>query len=304
MVIFGKFDKNNYKNRLIVTDQKIAQLYGLEGDVFLLPRGEKAKTFAQAKKLCQWFLQDRLQKSDTVVAVGGGSVGDTGGFCAGIFKRGVKLLHVPTTLLAQVDSSIGGKTALDLDGVKNAVGSFYVADTLIDTDFLKTLDKKQLKNGYGEILKYRMLDGEVDAVARQGDLQKTVVCCANFKQRIVQKDPFDNNERKILNFGHTVGHAMELSLKLPHGEAVANGLYYETLLAYKTGLTDARYLQHWTQEIKNIFPVRAFQESMIPLMTNDKKNSDGKVCVILPHNGVFSQHFFTTETLKTLLCND
>mgnify|MGYP000219018662 CR=1 FL=1 len=171
-------------------------------------------------------------------------------------------------------------------------------------DFLKTLDKKQLKNGYGEILKYRMLDGEVDAVARQGDLQKTVVCCANFKQRIVQKDPFDNNERKILNFGHTVGHAMELSLKLPHGEAVANGLYYETLLAYKTGLTDARYLQHWTLEIKNIFPVRAFQESMIPLMTNDKKNSDGKVCVILPHNGVFSQHFFTTETLKTLLCND
>ena len=161
-----------------------------------------------------------------------------------------------------------------------------------------------MKNGYGEILKYRMLDGEVDAVARQGDLQKTVVCCANFKQRIVQKDPFDNNERKILNFGHTVGHAMELSLKLPHGEAVANGLYYETLLAYKTGLTDARYLQHWTQEIKNIFPVRAFQESMIPLMTNDKKNSDGKVCVILPHNGVFSQHFFTTETLKTLLCND
>ena len=304
MVIFGKFDKNNYKNRLMVTDQKIAQLYGLEGDIFLLPRGEKAKTFAQAKKLCQWFLQHRLQKSDTVVAVGGGSVGDTVGFCAGIFKRGVKLLHVPTTLLAQVDSSIGGKTALDLDGVKNAVGSFYAADTLIDTDFLKTLDKKQLKNGYGEILKYRMLDGEVDAVARQGDLQKTVVCCANFKQRIVQKDPFDNNERKILNFGHTVGHAMELSLKLPHGEAVANGLYYETLLAYKTGLTDARYLQHWTQEIKNIFPVRAFQESMIPLMTNDKKNSDGKVCVILPHNGVFSQHFFTTETLKTLLCND
>ena len=297
-VTFEKFDLTKYRTCPIVTDGKIAKLYGISGDnVYLLPRGEKSKSFRHVQQLCRWFLSLNLNKSDLVVAVGGGSVGDTVGFATSIYKRGVRLLHVPTTLLAQIDSSIGGKTAIDLDGVKNAVGSYHFADTLIDVDFLKTLDKKQLTSGYGEILKYRMLNEEIDEVFKDGDLSQTVQACVRYKQQVCDVDPYCQNERNKLNFGHTVGHAMELIYGLPHGIAVANGIYYETLLAANMGICSREYAAKWMAEAEK-FAILPLTDEIISLTLSDKKNVGGKVSFVLPK--AFQQVSLTIEELEEL----
>lgn len=301
MVTFEKFNKENYKNNLIVTDANVSKLYGIAGDnIFVLPAGEKAKSFFYAQKLCRWFLLNNLQKEQVVVAVGGGSVGDVVGFAASIFKRGVRLLHVPTTLVAQIDSSIGGKTAVNLDGVKNAVGTFFFADTLVDVDFLKTLPCRQLKNGMGELLKYRMLNEEIDKIACEGNLQSTIAACVKYKLSICQRDSFDEGERRLLNFGHSVGHAMELRFKLSHGEAVANGLYYETLIAKKLGLVGCDYLNKWQKEIEKHFVLHALTTDVLAVAKNDKKNAYGKICFVLPTNAGFTQKFLTWEKVQQL----
>ena len=299
----AKFDLSNYKDCLIVTDGKLQSLYNIHGDnVFVIPRGELAKNFATVQELCSWFLSKNLRKNQTVVAVGGGSVGDTVGFACSIYKRGVNVLHVPTTLLAMVDSSIGGKTAIDLDGVKNAVGSFHLGDVLLDVDFLNTLPKDQMQNGHGEILKYRMLTQQIDDIFHQGNIQDTIWACAKWKQAVCEIDPFDQGIRQRLNFGHTIGHAMELTLGIPHGLAVINGIYYETLLAYKLGLCDQNYLNKWQKEatkLTNICPT--LTESMLDATLQDKKNDNDLVTFVLPNK--FERVQLSLEQLKNLLLN-
>lgn len=304
-VIFDKFDFSKYSDCLIVTDSKIATLYNLQGDnVFLLPRGERAKSFKSVERLCRWFLSKRLTTSDTVVAVGGGSVGDTVGFATGIYKRGVNVLHVPTTLIAQVDSSIGGKTAIDLDGVKNAVGSYHFGKTLIDLDFLQTLDKRQMQSGWGEIVKYAMLDESVRAVCGdgKGDLRQIVEKCVAYKQHLCAIDPFCADARNALNFGHTIGHALELSYKIPHGVAVANGLYYETLLALKLEICDGAYADKWMGAVALQFTLYPLTAEILALTAQDKKNADGKVCFVLPD--AFDRVYLTLDEVEELLLND
>ena len=299
----AKFDLSNYKDCLIVTDGKLQSLYNIHGDnVFVIPRGELAKNFATVQELCSWFLSKNLRKNQTVVAVGGGSVGDTVGFACSIYKRGVNVLHVPTTLLAMVDSSIGGKTAIDLDGVKNAVGSFHLGDVLLDVDFLNTLPPGQMQNGHGEILKYRMLTQQIDDIFHQGNIQDTIWACAKWKQAVCEIDPFDQGIRQRLNFGHTIGHAMELTLGIPHGLAVINGIYYETLLAYKLGLCDQNYLNKWQKEatkLTNICPT--LTETMLDATLQDKKNDNDLVTFVLPNK--FERVQLSLEQLKNLLLN-
>ena len=302
MVTFQKFDINNYSNALIVTDKNLAGLYGFVGDnVFALPAGERAKTFYYAQKLSSWFLDKGLQKDGLIVAVGGGSVGDAVGFAASIYKRGVQLLHVPTTLLAQVDSSIGGKTALNLGSVKNAVGTFYNADTLIDFTFLNTLPKSQWRNGHGEVLKYRMLSNAIDNCYKEGNVGDTIKACAEYKQQICLRDPLDNDERKLLNFGHTIGHAMELTYRMSHGAAVCNGLYYETILAQKLGLCSDSYAEKWTNEATRLFQIRPLTREMLQLTIHDKKNAGGQICCVLPCGDSFVLRNFTLQQMQDLL---
>ncbi len=286
----------------MVTDVTLSKLYGLSGDnVFLLPCGEKAKKMLYVQKMCSWLLKKGAQKDCTLVAVGGGSVGDVVGFTASVYKRGVKLLHVPTTLLAQIDSSIGGKTAVDLDGVKNAIGTFYKADTLIDVSFLRTLPKKQWKNGQGEVLKYRMLSADIDKIAESGDILQTVKACANYKRQICRLDPTDKNQRHLLNFGHTIGHAMELSYNISHGEAVANGLFYETLLAHKLGLVQSTYVEKWQNQVKNLFEIHVLSPQILQLTLQDKKNVNGEICFVLPTTEGFCTKFLLMGQLIQLL---
>ncbi len=297
----AKFNTNNYSDCLIVTDANLQKLYNVTGDnVFVIPRGELAKNFATVQELCSWFLSKNLRKNQTVVAVGGGSVGDTVGFACSIYKRGVNVLHVPTTLLAMVDSSIGGKTAIDLDGVKNAVGSFYAGDVLLDVDFLNTLPADQMQNGHGEILKYRMLTQQIDDIFARGNIQDTILACAKWKQTVCELDPFDQGIRQRLNFGHTIGHAMELTLGISHGLAVINGIYYETLLAYKLGLCDKDYLTKWQSEatkLANICPT--LTETMLNATLQDKKNDNDLVTFVLPNK--FERVQLPLSQLKDLL---
>ena len=304
-ITFEKFQLANYANCPIVTDSNIAALYNITGDnVYLLPRGERAKSFNQVQKLCSWFLSRNLSTHDKVVAVGGGSIGDAVGFAASIYKRGVGILHVPTTLIAQIDSSIGGKTAVDLNGVKNAVGTYHFGDTLIDVDFLKTLPKKQLLSGQGELFKYRMLSDDVEDVYNggKGSLQDVIKACVQYKKTICDKDPFCNDIRNKLNFGHTIGHALELSCNIPHGVAVANGILYETMLAAKLNKCSAEFADKWMKEIARKFPTYSLIDQMLSLTLNDKKNAHGKVCFVLPSD--FNEVYLTLDEVRDLLFYD
>lgn len=301
MIKYQKFDLSQYMNCHIVTDGYIAELYNIQGDnVYLLPRGEKAKSFGEVEKLCHWLLSRDVKKRDTVVAIGGGSIGDTVGFVASIYKRGVKLVHVPTTLIAQIDSSIGGKTAIDLDGVKNAVGGFYFnTDTIIDTRFLDTLDAEQKLSGLGELIKYRMLSGRVEEAYNEG--KGFIKECVSYKDYLCTIDPFDSDERLMLNFGHTVGHAMELYYGIPHGVAVANGIYYETQIAVQLGICSQSYADKWCKEVTDTFTIYPINTDVLNLMKQDKKNGKDGVCVILPES--FSYADLTFEQLEQLLTN-
>ena len=304
-ITFEKFDSAKYANYPIITDSNIAALYSITGEnVYLLPQGEQAKSFKCVQELCSWFLSRNLSQNDKVVAVGGGSIGDTVGFAASIYKRGVGVLHVPTTLIAQIDSSIGGKTAIDLDGVKNAVGTYHFADTLIDVDFLKTLDEEQLLSGQGELLKYRMICEDVDKAYKcgNGSMLNVIKACVTYKQSVCDADPFCKDIRNILNFGHTVGHALELSYGISHGVAVANGIYYETLLAATINKCSREYADKWMKEISSAFPIYPLNERILSLTQNDKKNALGKVGFVLPKD--FSQVYFTLNEVKELLLND
>ena len=304
-ITFEKFVLSKYENCLIVTDAKIAALYNISGDnVYLIPQGEQAKSFRYVQELCSWFLSRKLSPKDKVVAVGGGSIGDTVGFATSIYKRGVDILHVPTTLLAQIDSSIGGKTAIDLDGVKNAVGTYHFGDTLIDVDFLKTLDEQQMLSGQGELIKYRMICENVEKAYNngKGSLAEVIKACVYYKQYVCDTDPFCRDIRSMLNFGHTVGHALELSYGIAHGVAVANGIYYETLLAAKLDICAREYADKWMKEVASKFKIYPLNGQILSLMVNDKKNMHGQVCFVLPD--VFNEVYITLDEVKELLLHD
>lgn len=304
MTTYKLFNLADYGDSVIVTDKNIARLYNIDGrfgsKVYLLPQGEAAKSFCHVQDLCQYFLINGIDRSDKVVAIGGGSIGDTVAFACSIYKRGgIRLTHVPTTLLAQIDSSIGGKTALDIDAVKNAVGTYYSADTVIDIGFLKTLDKLQLQSGLGELFKYRMLSKKVDELYNGEVTQDLIKACVDYKQKICEVDPFDAHLRKILNFGHTLGHAMEITNNITHGHAVANGIYYETTLAYRLGKCTKAYYDFWTSDIAKNFEILPI-DSAVRMARYDKKNDSRGVCFILPSD--FEETYLTIKQVEDLLC--
>lgn len=301
MIRFDKFVLSDYADCLVVTDQTLQRLYNIYGDnVFVLPCGEVAKSFEYVQKICSWFLSKQLPRDGKVVAVGGGSVGDVVGFAASIYKRGVNVLQVPTTLLAMVDSGIGGKTAIDLDGVKNAVGTFCQCDTLVDVDFLSTLDNEQLNSGLGEIVKYKMLDKEI---ADSTELSQTIRLCCFFKQKVCQQDFFDQGARRMLNMGHTLGHALELTYGIPHGVAVANGLYYELQLAHQLHICTYEHMHKWQSEIESHFSLYNVTQNALQLTLNDKKNAnDGKITFVLPMDDGWKQVPLSLEFITETLC--
>ena len=245
----------------ILTDDNVNKYYGekvysklikagYEVKKHVLPAGEETKSFFTLPEVYNQLLDFKLTRSDLIITLGGGVIGDLGGFIASTYLRGVSFVQIPTSLLAQVDSSIGGKVAVDLEKGKNLVGSFYHPRTvLIDPLVLKTLDKRFLIDGMAEVIKYgcikdkelfeylQNIHDENELINKIGII---IYKCCDIKREVVEKDEKDTGERMLLNFGHTIGHAIEQYYnyaKYTHGEAVAIGMYNICLMSEKHGLT-------------------------------------------------------------------
>lgn len=222
---------------LIVTDSGVPKEYAetllsqcKDGVLFVLNQGEDSKCFAMLEKLLSVMLQHDFSRKDCVVAVGGGMVGDISAFAAASYMRGIDFYNVPTTLLSQVDSSIGGKCAVNLCGVKNIVGAFHQPKAvLIDPDLLKTLDKRQFACGLAEVIKMALTSEKelfelLEREELDANLDEVILRALKIKARVVEEDEKEQGVRKILNFGHTIGHGIESTTDLLHGECVALGL--------------------------------------------------------------------------------
>ena len=302
----------NGKNFLVVISEKVEKLYGKElgfdkSQKFVLKDGEKEKNFKNYKRILEKALKMKLTRNDAIIAVGGGVVGDMAGFAASTYMRGIGYIQVPTTLLACVDSSVGGKTAIDTNYGKNLVGSFYQPDVVfINPRFLKTLDDRQFKSGLGEVVKYAFIEkscrcGEdlnltnflsektSDILNRdEKTLSKLIKICVKLKISVVEKDETESGLRKILNFGHTYGHAIEKITnykKYTHGEAVVEGMKFAFNLAVKRNLIDKNYKFFADDVIKkfNFREIPQFNpEKMIELMQMDKKATSKHIVFVLP----------------------
>ncbi len=228
----------NLKRRvLIVTDSGVPAIYAKtvakqcqEPVICTVETGEGSKSLAVFGELLQKMLDNNFSRKDCVVAVGGGVVGDLAGFVASAYMRGVDFYNIPTTLLSQIDSSIGGKTAINFGNVKNIVGAFYQPKkVLIDPDVLKTLPQRQIANGLAEAIKMALTsDAELFTMFEKEDIDagidEIIIRSLHIKKNVVEQDEKETGLRKILNFGHTIGHGIETSSDLYHGECVALGL--------------------------------------------------------------------------------
>ena len=233
------------ENVAIVTDDKVSEIYGCALDGFLagkrmvkivIKHGEKSKNAKNYLKIINALAENNFTREDTVIALGGGVVGDIAGFAASTYMRGITLIAVPTTLLAMIDSSVGGKTAIDLKNGKNLCGTFYQPSAVyINTEFLTTLPKNEIKNGLGEGVKYALLSDTVALKDIQNVSAELIYKCLKIKRDIVEKDEKESGERALLNLGHTFGHAIEKlsGYKFPHGACVVKGLLYTLIVSEK-----------------------------------------------------------------------
>jgi 3-dehydroquinate synthase len=258
-------DKNRKAGRyIIITDDNVARLHGgnflallknigLNTDLIDFPAGEASKNIGTILDISDKLLKLGADRATCLIALGGGVVGDMVGFIASVYMRGVPYVQIPTSLVAQVDSAIGGKTAIDLPSGKNLLGTFYQpADVLVDLNFLNTLPAKEFENGLAEIIKYGIIDDEkmfilleenMDEVKQKDPamLLKIVENCCRIKKAIVEIDEREQGLRRILNYGHTLGHALEAvsDYKLSHGEGVALGMIAAARISAKKKYLDA-----------------------------------------------------------------
>lgn len=208
--------------------------------VWICQEGERAKTISEYERCTEQFLSLGIHRQDHLLVIGGGAASDFGGFVAATLLRSIGWSVAPTTLLAMIDASIGGKTALNSKAGKNLIGAFHPPkQVLIDPSLLATLRREQYQSGLGELLKYTYLDhGIYELLKKEAMLEEIIFACAKYKQAVVDRDLFERGERKFLNFGHTLGHAVEKVYQIPHGEAVFWGIYLILELYNPTGVEE------------------------------------------------------------------
>lgn len=285
----------------------------LTSHLIIISAGEVHKNVRTCARIWEDMLHAGLERSALVINLGGGVVGDMGGFCAATFKRGLDFVQIPTTLLAQVDASIGGKLGIDFGGVKNSVGVFqHPFAVYIDPAFLRTLPERELRSGFAEIIKHALIaDAEQWEALRQTPLElavqdeEVIFKSLRVKQAIVEADPYEKGLRKALNFGHTIGHALEAwALGSPspllHGEAIAAGMAAEALLSHRLSSLPEADLEAIVQFIRRIYPLPALPEDcfeqLIALMRQDKKNTGGRISfALLPAIGQVQVDAFADE---------
>ena len=292
---------------VIISDENVFPLYGktvadslakagMENETIVLPAGEKTKSFDALIGVYNTLVKMGIQKSDVIVALGGGVIGDLAGFAASSFLRGVGFVQIPTTLLAQVDSSIGGKVAVNLDTGKNLVGAFYhPALVVIDPDVLKTLTDDDFAGGMAEAIKTGAIrDAELFSLIEQNAgrenisrvIDEVVKCCCEIKADVVRQDELDNGLRMILNFGHTLAHAIE---KMPgngftHGQAVSIGMVRFARLGERLGITQAGTSDRIERLVKSFglpTDAKGDKDKFIEIMKRDKKIREGMLNLIL-----------------------
>ncbi len=278
---------------LVVTDDGVPKEYAQkvatsakESVVAVLKSGEESKNFDNFKALLSLMLTHSFTRNDCVVAVGGGVVGDIAGFAAACYMRGIDFYNVPTTLLSQIDSSVGGKTAIDFEGVKNVVGAFYQPKrVVIDTSVLATLDKRQLASGLAEAIKmsltsdkelFELIENCADLEEVKRNLPKIIERSLLVKIGVVEKDEKEGGLRRVLNFGHTVGHAIESAEKgrLLHGECVALGMLPMCEKGVRARLE--KVLEKCGLPHKITWDCDELRE----YISHDKKANEGGVCIV------------------------
>jgi len=296
---------------IIITNPVVKSLYGnklqdhLEKSGFTtaileVPEGEEYKSLDQAGRLYGLLNESQAERLTPVLALGGGVIGDLAGFVAATYMRGIPLIQLPTTLLAQVDSSIGGKVAVNHGKLKNNIGTFYQPDLVIaDTGVLKTLPEKEVFNGLAEVIKYgiiqdkmlfELIEENIEKIKSLDEnwLETVVTRCAGIKAGIVEKDEKDLNLRNILNFGHTIGHAVETvsDFHIQHGEGVAVGMVAAGMIAQKMGILNLSELKRIraliiSSGLPDKIPSRDVG-SLMQAMKHDKKKAGGRIRFVLP----------------------
>jgi 3-dehydroquinate synthase len=327
------------RQAVIVTDENVAQHYlapleeslaehGIAYHAVVLPPGESTKDLAHFSRLVDDILACGIERGTMLVALGGGVVGDIAGFAAATLLRGIDFVQIPTTLLAQVDSSVGGKTALDTRFGKNLIGAFYQPRlVLADTASLATLPRREVRAGYGEIVKYGLMrdadffewleaEGRALCDLEPDALTRAVMVSCRMKAVIVAADEREEGDRALLNFGHTFGHALETETgfgdRLLHGEAVALGMVLAFDFAVRLGLASGqdshRVRQHVAAaglptELAAIGLSGNAADRLLGHMRKDKKVRDGAITLILPHRigDVFVMRDAPAEQLRSFL---
>lgn len=300
------------KKALIVTDSGVPSEYAeavskqFKNNVIkVIPQGEQSKSFETYKELLEVLNENAFTRADCVVAVGGGVVGDLSGFTAATYMRGIDFYNIPTTLLSQVDSSIGGKTAIDFGGYKNTVGAFYQPKAVvIDPDVLKTLSQRQFNNGLAESIKMAATsDKELFKMLENNDaediIDQVIERSLKIKKAVVEEDEKETGLRKVLNFGHTSGHAIETAAGLSgylHGECVAIGMLAFSSVDVKKRLVNV--LNKYKLPTKFDFSV----DEIISSLRHDKKaKGDGINVVFVNEIGSFEFRFLTFNELEALV---
>jgi len=289
--IFFLTDRNTGEHCLPVLHNHLPDL--LNYDIIEVDPGEENKNIDFCIGVWNMLLDFGADRNSLLINLGGGVVTDMGGFAASTFKRGIDFVQIPTTLLSQVDASIGGKTGIDLGKVKNIIGTFTQPQAVfISTEFLKTLDARQVVSGFAEVIKHGLIYDKdyfdrVKNIDPENITGEEIYHSVKIKNAVVTEDPTEKGLRKILNFGHTIGHAIEsYSLAndkdpLLHGEAIAVGMICEGYLSYKLNGLHIDELNHLVEVVRSIFPDYSYDGLIYPAvmeyMKNDKKNVGGKI---------------------------
>ena len=307
--------KHNLPKRVfIILDKNVEQIYGrsiskvinsfsVKRFYLTLTSSEKIKSFNSANQIFSKLYKEEFGRDTLLIAIGGGTIGDVSGFIASTYMRGISLIHIPTTLLSAVDSSIGGKTGINFQEAKNLIGTFYHPEmVLIDTNFIKSLPEEELISGFGEVIKYSFLTDKKFYSTLLSDyklllkkdfsfINKIIYESVKIKSAVVSKDEKEmTGSRKILNFGHTFAHAFESGslYKFSHGKAVIAGIVSALILSYEKKLIDENQLNYMLQLAmkfqSTVNMTKLNTEALLNSMAHDKKNIDGKIQFVLIKN--------------------
>lgn len=319
----------NAKKIAIITDSNVASLHldnilscisdaGFSVNTVIIPAGEQSKNISTVEKICVELSKNYISKSDLLISLGGGVVSDICGFVASTYLRGVKCIHIPTTLIAQVDASIGGKTAVNLSTGKNSIGTFYhPASVLIDPEFLSTLPASEISCGMAEVIKYALIKNKdlfdtlynySDNILNESFIDNVIFDCVKIKKNFIEHDEFDENERMLLNFGHTIGHAIEKYFnysKYSHGQAISIGMLEIIKLGETIGITKSSCFNkvlHILQKYDLPTDLNIPLNQLIDFILLDKKNIDDKLNLVLIKDiGDSYVKSFDTKEIKYLL---